>query len=173
MASNTLLGAWATGIWTDLGSPSTLSALTISGYAVQPSTLGRLNSLIGACYSGTGYLGTGAVFDAAPDLTNRELAIIEGMVRTNWYNQLAQTMMGLVPADIPWTSLAEGDSKIARGNAINIGKEYREMAKQAQEFMLYLANAYSIDESGPRDCEYLSPPPVGYPGPLGGYNWRY
>jgi hypothetical protein len=160
VASNTLIGQWSSGLWQDLGSLPTLSALTISGYAVQPSTLGRLNTLIGTCYSGTGYMGTGIPFDAAPDLSNTELAVIGAMFEVGWYSQLAMTMMGVTPAGLAWTALAEGDSRISRANAVNVGKEYREMSKEANLRLNYLVNAYHTEVQGsstPRDVSYLNP----------------
>lgn len=178
MASNTLIGLWATGIWETLGSPSSLSALTISGYAVQPSTLGRLNAMIGTCYSGTGYLGTGTVFDAAPELTNSELALVEGMFRVGWYSRLAQAMMGTSPSEIPWASISEGDTKISRANPVNLGKEYRELAKDTQVHLNYLVNAYIQQVQGgstPRSVDLYNP---GYPDIIfpytspGGIYWR-
>lgn len=158
-----------------MGSPAGLSALTISGYASQPSTLGRLNDLIGTCYSGSGYMGTGMPFDVSPPIYNSELAIIEGMIRANWYMQLATTMMGTSQTDIPWTNLREGDSQIGRANGWSLGKEYREMARQTIEQMNYLANAWSINRSYARSVDYLNP---GYPGIAnpygvnGGIYWR-
>lgn len=178
MASNVLIGQWATGLWTDLGQPASLSALTISGYAVQPGTLGRLNTLIGTCYSGSGLAGTGLAFDTSPELTNTELSLIEGMFRVSYYNQLAMTMMGTNPADIAWTSIAEGDSRIARGSSINVGKEYREMAKETQRELDRLVNSYVEAVQGgssPRSVDFLNPgyPSIAFPySTPGGVIWR-
>lgn len=174
-----LIGTWASGVWQDLGSPSALSALTISGYAIQPSTLGRLNVLIGTCYQSTGHLVTGTIFNSVPDLTNTELSLIEGLFRVSYYNQLAMAMMGSTQAGIGWESIKEGDTTIRRGSPTNIGKEYREMAKDTQVILNRLVNAYHTEiqsSSTPRDVAFLNPsyPSIAFPysNPYGGAYWR-
>jgi len=164
-----LIGEWSTGVWQNLGQPSSLSALTISGYASQPNTLGTLNSRLGTCFIGTGINGTGYSYAAEPPLTSAELSIVEGLFLVSWYSQLAVTTMGVGGSTIPWQSLAEGDSKIARTSVVNIGKEYREMAKDARIRLDYLVGAY-IDNSAPSAVviDYLNP---GYPYPYGGNSW--
>ncbi len=164
MSSNVLIGVWATGVWQDLFSPTNLASTTISGYAIQPSTLGRLNDLIGTCYSGIGYTGaTGGMgsinFDVSPDVGNTELAILGQMFLVSYYNNLAMVTMGQGGSTIPWTSIAEGDSRIARVNASSIGKEYREMSKTAYEQLNYLVNAFRNNSQGanvPRTVMYYN-----------------
>lgn len=174
-SSNTLIGIWSSGLWQDIGSPDSISALTISGYAVQTSTLGKLNNLIGTCFSGSGWLGTGLPFDVAPAYHNAELAIVEGLFRVGYYSQLATTMMGVSQATVGWTNLREGDSSISRANTAYLGKEYREMAKDAQLTLNYLANAYAADRG--MICgavDYLNPPNAGanaYGSPYGGASY--
>lgn len=174
-SSSTLIGLFATGLWQDLGSPASLSALTISGYVVQPSTIGRLNAMIGTCYSGSGFMGTGMPFDVYPALGYKELAIVDGMFRVNWYSQLATAMMGLNQDGIGWQQIKEGDSSISRPATVNLGKEYRELARQTQEQLNYLANSYAIDGNYVRSVDYLNPgyPNVAYPysNPGGGAYW--
>lgn len=148
MASNTLIGTFASGVWLNLGSLSALSALTISGYVVQPSTLGSLNNRLGTSFSGTGYMNTGTVFDTVPDITNRELAIVEGLFLVGWYNQLASASMGLGGTSIPWVSIKEADETITRERPANLGAEYRAMAKDARLYMEYLVGAYVDNDRG-------------------------
>jgi hypothetical protein len=158
MASNTLIGQFATGLWVYLGSPPTLSALTISGYAVQPGTIGSLNARLGTCYSGTGYLGTGQVFDVTPDYNYADLAILGEMFQVGWYSQLVYATMGAGGTSIPWSNIREADSSITRASPVNIGKEYREMAKDANLRLNYLVNAYLDGERGTaRSIDYLNP----------------
>lgn len=155
-----LIGSWSSGVWLDLGSPSNTSASTISGYAIQPSTLGRLNDLIGTCYYGSGYTGVGTMdYQAAPPLTNTELSLIGLMYQVSFYNTLAMATMGMGGNTIPWTMIAEGDSRIARANPANIGKEYREMSRTAAEQLNYLVCAYRANVQGsstPRSVDYPS-----------------
>lgn len=165
-ASNTLVGMWATGCWTQLGSPPTLSALTLSGFAVQPGTLGQLSNKITVCYSG---VGTGGYFyDASPDLTVNELAIIEGIFLVGWYNQLAFATMGAGNSTIPWARIREGDESIERANPVNIGQQYREMSKEANLQLNYLVGAYNDGQRGTAASVDFLNPAYPYLGSYGG-----
>ncbi len=164
-ACNTLIGNWSVNVWEDLGSPPNVTPTTISGYAIQPNTLGRLNSLIMTCYQGSGYtgaaMGMGSVnFDVSPDLTNTELAVIGAMYLVSYYNNLAQATMGVGACTIPWTQIKEGDSSITRAQPANIGKVYSEMSKEAQVQLRQLVNAYRGSAGGSisRSVDYFNPP---------------
>ncbi len=170
MAQNDeLLQVWATGLWTDLGGPPNISVSTISGYAVQPGTLGRLNSLVTACFTGSGYAGTGTSnYQIGPYADGAILGIIGQLYLVSYYNNLAMASMGQGATALPWTRLREGDSQIDRVNAANIGKEYREMSKTAYEQLWNLVNAYRGSEGGSiaRSVDYYNPP-------VGPYNYGY
>ena len=165
MAQNDeLLQVWAVGVFTDIGSPSNTSVSTISGYAVQPSTLGKLNNLVTTCFSGSGYAGTGTSnYQIGPFVTPSELSLIAQMYLVSYYNNLAQASLGIGGNGIPWTRIREADSSIERANPANLGKEYREMARTAAEQLWQLANAYRGSQGGsiPRDVQYLSIEPYG------------
>lgn len=166
MSCNVLVGNWASGVWTDLGQPPNVSSLTISGYAVSPNTLGRLNNFIGTCYSGSGYAGPGTVdYDVVPDLTDQELAIVGALYSVSYYNGLVQAAMGAGSAiaasmgGLPFVSLREGDSQIVRANPAAIGVAYANLAKEANSQLKYLVNVYIQNTLGgntPRDVEYAS-----------------
>lgn len=163
MSSSTLIGIWANALWQDLGAPDCLNPLTISGYALQPNVLGTLNSRLQTCYQASGATGNGTVdFDVTPALTNSELSIIDSMYRISYYNNLAMSMMGQSADGIPFTTIREGDSSISRANPVNIGKEYREMAKDERANLTYLINAYimTVQEAGVgRSVDFLNPRP--------------
>jgi hypothetical protein len=158
MSSSTLIGLWATGLWSDLGQPAQVSALTISGYATEPSTIGRLNNLISQCYSGSGYSGYGSFnYDVTPDYTPQELDIVGALYTVSYYNSLANNTMGYGGNSIPWTAIAEGDTKAARTNAASIGAVYAKQAQEAQMQLKYMVNVYINQTQGgntPRDVEY-------------------
>lgn len=162
MAQNDeLLQVWATGLFTDLGSPSNTSTSTISGYAVQPNTLGKVNSLLSTCFSGSGYTGAGTSnYQIGPYVDPAVLGVIGQLYLVSYYNNLAQASMGMGGNALPWTSLAEGDSRISRVNAANLGKEYREMSKTAYDQLWNLVSAYRSSEGGDlaRSVAYYNPP---------------
>lgn len=160
-----LIGVWATGLWTSLGGPPNVSALTISGFAVQTNTIGTLNSYIGTCYHPSGYSGPGTVpYAVVPCLGPAELAIIGNMYLVSYYTNLATATMGYGGDSIPWTNLAEGDSKISRGNPAAIGLVYINQSKEAQKNLNYMVAAYIVEiQQGniPRDVETYNYWPAG------------
>ncbi len=159
MSSNALIGAFAQGMWDNLGQPDCLNLLTISGYVLQPDTLGWLNATIGSCYMATGATGMGSLnYDVSPDLGTQELAILGARYEVTYYKHLSMAMMGTNPGNMPVLSVREGDSNISVGNPINVGKEYREMAKDANERLNYLVGSYLSQGTGPRSVDYLNPP---------------
>ncbi len=168
-----LLAPWASGIWLDLGQPTNTTTSTISGYAVQPSTLGRLNDLVGTCFSGSGYTGAGSFnYQIGPDISNTELGIVAQMYYISYYNNLAQATMGIGNSTIPWQTLREGDSTITRASAPAIGAQYRQMSKDAYEQLWNLSNAYRNNSAGvPRSVDYLNPPAGPYYGGNGGQSY--
>lgn len=182
MSSSFLIGVWASGFWQELGSPASLSALTLSGYACTPETIGRLNNLIGTCYFPSGASGDSGIigynFDVAPNLTLQEVALIGAMYLVSYYMGLAQASMGaggiiaITNGGTPVQSIKEGDSQITWANVAGIGRNYVELAKQAKLDLNYLVNAYINNTQGgntPRSIAYLNAlyPLVG--GGYGGY----
>lgn len=167
-SSSTLIGLWATGVWTvDLGMTSAVSALTISGFACQPSTLGMLNNLIGTCYSGSGYSGPGTVnYDVVPFIGKGELAILEQMYLVSYYNSLANATMGnggLGLGGLPPASLADGDTKISYQNAAAIGQSYIKQAQQSTMNMRFAVSAYLNNALGSNLPRSVSYPDIYYP----------
>ncbi len=175
MSCNSGIGVWATGLWTDLGSPTNISALTISGYVATPNTLGKLNSLIGTCYAPSGYTGFGSFnYDVTPDLAETELALIGKLYMVSYYNSLVQSVMG-AGGVMPTLSAREGDTSFNLVNPVSMGKVWADMAKEANEELKYLVNAYINQSQGanvPRSVVFPNVVPgyggYGY-GPNAGY----
>ncbi len=162
MAQNDeLLFPWSTGLWQDLGMPTNVAVSTISGYAIQPNTLGKVNSLLSTCFSGSGYTGAGTTnYQIGPWVSPAVLGVIGQLYLVSYYNNLAQAAMGLGGNALPWTQLREGDSSIARVNAALIGAQYRQMSKDAYTELWNLVNAFRGSEGGniPRSVDYFNPP---------------
>ncbi len=156
-----LIQVWATGLWSDLGQPINVAVSTISGYAIQPNTLGKVNSYLDTCFSGSGYTGAGSTnYQIGPCISPAVLGVIGQLYLVSYYNNLAQAAMGLGGNALPWTQLREGDSSIARVNAALIGAQYRQMSKDAYEQLWNLVNAFRNAEGGgtPRAILYYNPP---------------
>ncbi len=145
--------------------PTNVAVSTISGYAIQPNTLGKVNSLLSTCFSGSGYTGAGTTnYQIGPYATPAVLGVIGQLYLVSYYNNLAQANLGAGGNAIPWVALAEGDSKIARVNAANIAQQYREMSKEAYVELWNLVNAFRNSDGGgiPRSVAYFNPPTYGY-----------
>ncbi len=157
MSSNTLIGLFATGVWLNLGSPSSTSALAISGFVTQPYTLGTLNARIGTCFNSSGFMGTGVVFDTTPDITYSELAIVDALFRVTYYAQLATATMGVGGSSVPAQQLREGDSVIQFANIANLGEQYRESVKDWNTNLSYIINAYLSQSSNALSVDFYNP----------------
>jgi hypothetical protein len=134
------IGLFATGLWTNIGQPSDISALTISGFVAQPSTLGALNAYIGTCYSGDGV-------NVCPDLDEGSFAIIGLMYLQSYYMSLMRANAG-AGGTLRLVELREGDSTIRWVNASEIAKTYSAAAKDAASQLKYLVKAYNNNSQG-------------------------
>lgn len=106
----------ATGIWQDLGSPTAISAVYISGWLVQSGNLGSLNNKLSTCF----YF-SGDSQCIVPYFAGEEASIYSLVYKVNYYNQQVQASVGPAGA---WTRLTEGDSTIVR---TDISKTYLQL----------------------------------------------
>ena len=147
------IGNWATGIWINLGAPSSLSALTISGYATQNFTIGKLNAYTALCYSGV----SGTYI--CPDLDDGGFAILEQMFLQSYYLQLMQANGGAGGTTRIVASIADGDSKIVWQNGVAMAKVYLEASQTATKNLNNLVRNYNNQSQGgnlPRDVSYYN-----------------
>lgn len=142
------LGALATGIWVNsLGQPTSVSALTISGYFAQDYVVGQLNAKISTCYSGSN-AGSGVNWAICPDLSDSELAILGYIYLSTYWTQKVASAAGAGGVSDTFTVLREGDSTIQRTSSAELMKIYKDMARQANEQLNYLTNEYIRNGQG-------------------------
>jgi hypothetical protein len=147
------IGQWATGLWTNIGMPPTLSALTISGYAAQSFTLGQLNAYIGQCYSGV----SGAY--VCPNLDDGSFAILAQMFLRSYYLQLMQANAGAGGATRIVLDIKEADRQIRWQNGSEIAKTYLAASQSAEKTLNNLVRNYVNNSLGgniPKSVDYLS-----------------
>ena len=130
----TYIGVFASGVWQNIGSPTSLAAGSISGWVTQDQTLGKLNNLIGSCYSGISGL-------VDPDIGREEQSILEQLFLVNFYRQEVQRVIG-AGANL-WVRIHEGDSDLSRANPSTLAEIYERMQKDAQDNLLTLVNLYN------------------------------
>ncbi len=106
----------ASGIYTDMGSPSVLSVGYISGWLVQSGNLGGLNNKLDTCFWLSG---------DSPCIVNgfggAEASIYTTIYKIGYYTFAMQSALS---NPNPWTALTEGDSKIVREGPTASAKIY-------------------------------------------------
>lgn len=146
------IGAWATGIWITIGSPSAISALSISGYAPQSFTIGRLNAFTSQCYVGV----SGAY--VCPNLDDGSFAILAQMFLQSYYMQLMNSVAGAGGTRVV-QQVTDGDSRIQWTNASELAKTYLAAAQTAEKTLNNLVRNYvnnSLGGNAPRSVNYLN-----------------
>lgn len=137
----------ATNIWNDLGQPTDISVSYIQTKLVSNSFLGKLNVLLGTCY-------TIVSGDIIPALGTDETAIYSALYQADfWTRKVAQLAAGLDPSPL---SLADGDSRIVFTDVVNKMRLYRDMQKQLTDEVNRLATTYRIDGTSPGDVKYFT-----------------
>lgn len=158
------IGLWATGLWTTLGQPSDVSALTISGWASQSFTVGALNAYTNQCYSGI----SGAY--VCPDLNQADFAILGAMYAVQFYNFRAQAMAGAGGVEKTWTELRDGDSVMRRSSPGELMKAYVAMANEAAKTLRNLVAFYNdYLQNGTLPHSVLYPTVIQNVGGVGGW----
>lgn len=171
MSSSPQIALFATGLWLDLGSPTDLSPGVISGWVCQPHTIGKLNTLLETCFSGSGYSGVGSAnTDVIPDLTEAEFGILDAMYRITYYQRLVRNIAG-GGGIFPVTSLSEGDSEIRYESPAALARIYSDNLKTAQDDLKYQVNAYIRRDYAPKSVDFVTILPQQYQ-PGGGYIYR-
>lgn len=109
--------------------------------------LGRLNGLIGTCFSGsysTGVYGEMKNYEIMPEIGAEESAIYQKIFELDFYNKQARnTLRGAAGSGGgDWISLKEGDSSITRSNKNEVAKNYRGLAKDTREELNNMVQSY-------------------------------
>jgi hypothetical protein len=109
--------------------------------------LGRLNSLIGTCFSGlyhTGVYGEMLNYEIAPEMGSEETAIYQKIFELDFYTKQARnTLRGAAGSGGgDWITLREGDSSITRSNKNEVAKSYRGLANDTKEELNKMIQSY-------------------------------
>jgi hypothetical protein len=137
----------AASIWADLGDPTDLSVLVIQTKLASDAFIGKLNVLLGTCYTVTAGI-------IAPPLGTSEQAMYALLYQVGfWGRKIAQLSAGLIQ---PVVSLAEGDSRIVFSNRVDIMRIYRDEQKQALDELYKLVAAYRNDALAPQDIRFYN-----------------
>lgn len=161
------VGAWASGVWQEVNSPSNISPSYISGWLVQDDQLGQLNASIAGSWSGvSGYY-------MMPGLYPEELALMSAQFKVQWYGREFNRSLSVDSIISNWTSFREGDRGVTRPNASTIGQMFLQAKKDALDEYNRLVVWYKNNVAGanrPSDQRFYSFP---LPRPSGPWYDRY
>lgn len=163
------LGTLASGIWLNsLGQPTSVSALTISGYFAQNYVVGQLNAKISTCYSGSNG-GSGTNWAICPDLDDGSLNLMGLIYLSSYWTQKVASAAGAGGISDTWTRLREADSDIQKVSPAELMKIYSSMLRQTNEQLNYAVAEYTQNSQGSRlgrSVDYVSilSPSTIYPG---------
>jgi len=161
------LGLLATGLWqNNLGSPSSISSLTISGWFSQDYVVGALNAKISTCYSGSNG-GSGvnwAICDGVSGSLDGGSLNILGLqyLVTYWQGKVAGAAGAGGISDL-FTVLKEGDSVVQKVSPAELMKVYSSMVKEANAQLNYAVAEYVQNSQGSRLGREVSFPSILFP----------
>lgn len=139
----------ASGIWTDINSPTTTTVSYISGWLVSDQNIGKLNNTISACFSGDG---AGCI---GPDLGAEEQAIYGEIFKQQYWQKKIEENLGA--GGIMWVDLGEGDSRIRRASPTEVAKVYKDMWKESNTNLNRMVDSYKINQSFARSNDFAAP----------------
>jgi hypothetical protein len=108
--------------------------------------LGRLNTLIDTCFSGsyvTGEYGEMTSYAITPEMHSEETAIYQKIFELDFYSKMARnTLREISSGGADWISLREGDSSITKINKNEVAKNYRSLSQDAKLELDKMVDSY-------------------------------
>lgn len=124
-------------IYNELGEPADYSSQKISAWILDNANLGKLNNLIGTCFSGVSYtndFGNVTGYGIEPAIRNDQLAIYKMLFNYEYFKNEARNMAkSSATKGNDWTELREGDSSIKKINKNEIAKNFRTLSRDAKD----------------------------------------
>lgn len=152
-------------IYNELGEPADYSSQKISAWILDNANLGKLNNLIGTCFSGVTYTndcGNITGYGIEPAIRNDQLAVYKMLFDYEYFKGEARNMAkSSATMGNDWTELREGDSSIKKINKNEISKNFRTLSRDAKEDLdkavkLYLKYNAIPDQIAGDDTEGIS-----------------
>lgn len=149
----------ATDIYQSIGSPTSLSVSFISGWLVDSGNLGALNNKLCTSF----YLSGDApcITDGGGGFAGEEADIYTLMYRGDFYE--SQSLGALAGAGSFWTSLAEGDTRVARTDITKVSAAYLALNAQNNKLLRLAISDYKLRITVPQSVDYCAP--WSYPSP--------
>lgn len=133
-------------IYNELGEPSDYSPQKISSWVLDNANLGKLNNLIGTCFSGVAYTndcGNVTGYAIHPSIKNDQLAIYKMLFDYEYFkNEARNIAKSSATFGNDWTNLREGDSSITKINKNEISKNFRSLSRDAKQDLDHAVKMY-------------------------------
>lgn len=131
-------------IFYDLGQPTGQPPTYIQSRLMSAAYIGKLNSLIGACY-----VPFSGCIEPTPGAD--EQAVYASLYNYEYYStQLNRTLQGINPGVV---NLRDGDSSITFSNPVEIARMYRDARASAYEEMVTLVGGYRGNAAQPQSVD--------------------
>lgn len=135
--------SWA--IWEDIGQPSAITVDAIKARLESNYFVGKLNNLIGTCYSFINGVCT-------PEMGNEEQAIYAELYKNNYYS--LKIMENLGAGGLGFTTIKEGDTTITKVSPTEIAKNIQVLKNNSDESLRNLIYSYSSNNSNPESSDF-------------------
>lgn len=132
--------ALASGVYQEIGSPSSQSPAYISGWMTESGNLGDLNNKLSTSFILTG--DSTCITDGCGGFGGEEAAIYTLMYKSDYYELMS--LQALQGGGTFWTSMAEGDTRLTRSNIVDISKAYLALNDQSNQFLRLAIHDYKL-----------------------------
>lgn len=142
------IGAFASGIYEDLGFPSGITPSYISGWLI--SNVGLLNVSINTEYSGISgnIYSTGCSGELITGLGQDEEAIYKGIYNINYYQRKLSESLNAAAYDT-WVEIQDEGSRVKRVSKNDLAKSYTAQIKDSSANIQSLISMYRMNHAAP------------------------
>lgn len=149
------IGALASGVWDELGDPSSVSVQTISGWFM--NNIGRLNNYLMICTApATGDVAASGYLFYPMELTPIELDIYAMLYEYSYYNtQIANVYNNISSVSSMFRNLKEGDSAISRDTPLDAAKAMKALRDQLISDIKWKSSLYRIGQANPQNVNSI------------------
>lgn len=139
----------ATGIWSQLNEPTSLSVSFIYNKLLSSGFIGTVNTLTATC----NYIESGCVY---PPLDSSQLAIYQSLYLYQYYAAEGPRAMASFAAKNYVTNVREGDSAVSFASPQQLLVAYRGLAQEYKKEVDSLSDYYKRNLAGPRAVDALN-----------------
>mgnify|MGYP003436807382 FL=1 len=147
--NNLTLAAIAAEIKNELSEDSSLSISYLTTWL--RDNIGRLNTLIGTCYTIDS-----ETLEISDNLTEDQKTIFKSVFYCHYYSNMANKDLGA--SGFAWTAIDEADTKIRRASKTDIAKTFILLSKDCNENLNKMVFYYKTNKALPRSLSSWNSP---------------